>query len=84
VVAPVGFVSDHMEVIYDLDIEAQKVAKEIGLKMVRAATAGTHPAGHSGRPIIRHRAEMRDRKPAPRVSPDITGLRLRNRLTKPF
>ena len=44
VVAPIGFVSDHMEVIYDLDIEAQKVAKEIGLKMVRAATAGTHPA----------------------------------------
>ena len=43
-VAPIGFVSDHMEVIYDLDIEAQKVAKEIGLKMVRAATAGTHPA----------------------------------------
>ena len=44
VVAPIGFVSDHMEVIYDLDIEAQKVSKEIGLKMVRAATAGTHPA----------------------------------------
>ena len=44
VVAPIGFVSDHMEVIYDLDVEAQKVAKEIGLKMVRAATAGTHPA----------------------------------------
>jgi ferrochelatase len=33
-----------MEVIYDLDVEAQKVANKIGLKMVRAATAGTHPA----------------------------------------
>ena len=44
VVAPVGFVSDHMEVVYDLDIEAQKVADELGMKMVRAATAGTHPA----------------------------------------
>ena len=44
VVAPIGFVSDHMEVVYDLDMEAQKVAQEIGLKMVRAATAGTHPA----------------------------------------
>ena len=44
VVAPIGFVSDHMEVVYDLDIEAQKVAGELGMKMVRAATAGTHPA----------------------------------------
>ena len=44
VVAPIGFVSDHMEVVYDLDMEAQKVAQETGMKMVRAATAGTHPA----------------------------------------
>ena len=44
VVAPIGFVSDHMEVVYDLDVEARKVADEIGMKMVRAATAGTHPA----------------------------------------
>ena len=44
VVAPIGFVSDHMEVIYDLDFEAQNVAKDIGINMVRASTAGTHPA----------------------------------------
>ena len=44
VIAPIGFVSDHMEVVYDLDIEARKVADELGMKMVRAATAGTHPA----------------------------------------
>jgi ferrochelatase len=44
VVAPIGFVSDHMEVVYDLDVEARRVADEIGMKMVRAATAGTHPA----------------------------------------
>jgi len=44
VVAPIGFVSDHMEVVYDLDVEARKVAHEIGMKMVRAATAGTHPS----------------------------------------
>lgn len=44
VVAPIGFVSDHMEVVYDLDFEAQKVAREMGIKMVRASTAGTHPA----------------------------------------
>jgi len=43
-VVPIGFVSDHMEVIYDLDVEAQHVSKEIGLNMVRAATAGTDPA----------------------------------------
>ncbi len=44
VVAPIGFVSDHMEVVYDLDVQAQNVAKELGMKMVRASTAGTHPA----------------------------------------
>jgi ferrochelatase len=44
VVAPIGFISDHMEVIYDLDTEARRVAEEIGLDMVRAATVGTHPA----------------------------------------
>ena len=44
VVAPIGFVSDHMEVVYDLDYEAQQLANELGMTMVRAATAGTHPA----------------------------------------
>lgn len=44
VVAPIGFVSDHMEVIYDLDHEAQHIADEVGIQMIRAATAGTHPA----------------------------------------
>jgi ferrochelatase len=44
IVAPIGFVSDHMEVIYDLDIEAKQVSSEIGLNMVRAETVGTHPA----------------------------------------
>ena len=43
VIAPIGFVSDHMEVVYDLDVEARRVCEEIGLKMVRARTAGTHP-----------------------------------------
>jgi ferrochelatase len=44
VVAPVGFISDHMEVLYDLDTEARAVAEEIGISMIRAATVGTHPA----------------------------------------
>lgn len=43
VVAPIGFISDHMEVIYDLDTEARDLCAEIGLNMVRAATVGTHP-----------------------------------------
>ena len=44
VVAPIGFVSDHMEVVFDLDTQARQHAREIGLGMVRAATPGTHPA----------------------------------------
>jgi ferrochelatase len=44
VVAPIGFVSDHMEVVYDLDVEARRVAEEIGMNLMRARTAGTHPA----------------------------------------
>lgn len=43
VVIPVGFVSDHMEVVYDLDTEALATAGEIGLPATRAATAGTDP-----------------------------------------
>ena len=43
VVAPVGFISDHMEVLYDLDTEAQQVSEEVGINMIRAATVGTHP-----------------------------------------
>ncbi len=43
VVVPIGFISDHLEVIYDLDTEAQRIAHEFGVNLVRAATAGTHP-----------------------------------------
>lgn len=43
VVMPVGFISDHMEVIYDLDTEAARKAVQLGIHMVRAATVGTHP-----------------------------------------
>jgi ferrochelatase len=44
VVSPIGFVSDHMEVVYDLDVEAAAQAQELGLRMVRAGTPGTHSA----------------------------------------
>ena len=43
VVVPIGFVSDHMEVIYDLDTEASATAAELGLPFARAATAGVDP-----------------------------------------
>jgi protoporphyrin/coproporphyrin ferrochelatase len=43
VVIPVGFVSDHMEVVFDLDTEARETAEELGLPCVRAATVGTDP-----------------------------------------
>jgi len=44
VVFPVGFISDHLEVVWDLDNEAEETAGELGLAFARAATAGTHPA----------------------------------------
>jgi ferrochelatase len=48
VVIPIGFISDHMEVIYDLDTEARDTARGLGLPFARAGTAGTHPAFVSG------------------------------------
>ena len=43
VLAPIGFVSDHMEVVNDLDREAQETADRVGVRMIRVPTAGTHP-----------------------------------------
>jgi ferrochelatase len=43
VIVPIGFVSDHMEVIYDLDTEALETARELDLPAVRAATPGVDP-----------------------------------------
>ena len=44
VVSPIGFVCDHIEVLYDLDHEAAAVAREIDLPMVRAEAVNDHPA----------------------------------------
>lgn len=44
VLAPIGFIYDHLEVAYDLDVEASGTAASLGLASRRAATAGTHPA----------------------------------------
>lgn len=43
VIVPVGFISDHMEVLYDLDTEAKALCDELNLRVVRAGTVGTHP-----------------------------------------
>jgi ferrochelatase len=43
VIVPIGFVSDHMEILFDLDTEARQLGAELGLHMVRSATVGTHP-----------------------------------------
>src|SRR5208337_2388683 len=43
VLAPISFISDNMEVLYDLDIEAQALCRSLDLPMVRAKTVGVHP-----------------------------------------
>jgi ferrochelatase len=43
VIAPISFISDHMEVLYDLDIEAKQLCDSLGLPMGRAKTVGVHP-----------------------------------------
>ncbi|MEO0563516.1 MAG: ferrochelatase, partial [Chloroflexota bacterium] len=47
IVVPIGFISDHMEVMYDLDTEAQELADELGMKMVRVPTV------HTTKPFVR-------------------------------
>ncbi|TWT96027.1 Ferrochelatase [Botrimarina colliarenosi] len=43
VILPIGFVSDHMEVLFDLDTEARQLCEKLGVGLVRASTMGTHP-----------------------------------------
>jgi ferrochelatase len=43
VVVPVGFVCDHVEVLYDLDVEARQAAEAVGVGFHRAAAANDHP-----------------------------------------
>ena len=67
VVSPIGFLSDHMEVLYDLDVEAAALAKELGIELVRAGTTGVHPK------IIAMLAELIEQRlaaPEPLICPD--------------
>ena len=43
VIVPIGFISDHMEVVYDLDTDIGRLCDRLGINMFRAATVGTHP-----------------------------------------
>lgn len=61
VVCPVGFVADHLEVLYDIDIEAQEVASELGLRLVRARSMNDDPTFVAGI------ADVLERRLAPAV-----------------
>ena len=65
VVVPIGFVCDHMEVVHDLDVQAAATARRLGLRMLRTATVGTHPA-YVGmvRDIVRERMTANPQRPA--------------------
>jgi ferrochelatase len=43
VVAPIGFVCDHVEILYDLDIETADVARKVGIKLIRAKAVNDDP-----------------------------------------
>lgn len=64
VVVPLGFVSDHMEVIWDLDTEAKETAEELGIRFVRSDTPGTHREFVSGLvDMISERLAQLDERP---------------------
>lgn len=69
IISPVGFISDHMEVIYDLDTEARVLAEELGINMIRAATASTHTA------FIKMIRELIMERINPNVAPRFLGTR---------
>ena len=63
VVSPIGFVSDHLEVIWDLDNEAAGTAKKLGLGYARAATPGTDPRFVAMiRELVRERTDEQPRR----------------------
>lgn len=63
VLAPIGFLSDHMEVVYDLDIEAAALCRELGINLARATTVGIHLAFVSMiRELILERMEGREER----------------------
>ncbi len=72
VIAPIGFVSDHMEILFDLDTEARQLCEELSLNMVRAATVGTHPRFIR---MIRELVEERIDESKPKLALGVMGPR---------
>lgn len=65
VVSPLGFVSDHVEVLWDLDEEARAVADELGIGFVRSPSVGTHPRFVAGiRELVQERLDPLAGRPA--------------------
>lgn len=65
VIAPIGFISDHLEVLFDLDVEARSTCDELGIIMVRAQTVGTEPAFmECVRELIEERLGLREQRRA--------------------
>ncbi len=63
IIAPISFISDHMEVLYDLDIEARHLCDELKLPMARAKTVGVHPKFVAAiRELILERTEGAERR----------------------
>jgi ferrochelatase len=73
VVAPIGFISDHMEVRFDLDTEAAQTAADLGLEMVRVPTVGTDPEFVSGLVDLALERAAQSRGLAPAASPSWPG-----------
>ena len=68
VLAPIGFISDHMEVVYDLDVEALETAASLGLAAVRAGTAGVRAEFVHGLVDLVLERSSRERGEAPSAS----------------
>jgi ferrochelatase len=76
VLVPIGFVSDHMEVVYDLDVEAAGTAAELDLPLVRAATAGIDPRFVTMvRDLLLERAAVERGEPVERATVGALGFR---------
>jgi len=67
IVMPIGFLSDHVEVIWDLDHEAADLARELGMGFHRGATVGTHPELVA---MIVERVQRAASAPVPVCAPD--------------
>ncbi|MFD7627378.1 ferrochelatase [Streptomyces sp. NPDC059851] len=74
VMVPIGFVSDHMEVMYDLDTEAMAKAAELGLPAVRSATVGADPRFAAAvRELVLERAAAERGEPVERCALGLLG-----------